>query len=199
MPRIVDHDERRDAIAEAACKAIAKEGIDAVTLTQIGEAANCTTGAITHYFADKDAVMQAALECATQRMNTRMAEAVERDPTDLRGFLASTLPIQKESREGTKVWYSFWTRTFSSTALSRRQRTMHVRWYNKIVERLEAVRDSGLLKEDIDIPFEAETLAALINGIGLRSVLDARQWPADRQLAHLDSYLEKILVESGGH
>jgi AcrR family transcriptional regulator len=194
MPRIVDHDARRDAIAEAACKAIARQGIDGVTLTQVGAEAGCTTGAITHYFADKDAVMLAALECATDRLNARMARAILRDPTDLRGFLAESLPIHRESREGTKVWYSFWTRTFASPALNRRQRGMHVRWCNKIAERLMIAREAGLLADDIDIAFEAETLAALINGIGIRAVLDARQWPASRQLAHLDSYLAKILI-----
>jgi hypothetical protein len=136
------------------------------------------------------------LECATNRLNARMAKAIERDPTDLRGFLAESLPIHGESREGTKVWYSFWTRTFSSQALNRRQRNMHVRWYNKIVERLQVARRAGLLADDIDIAFEAESIAALINGIGLRSVLDTRQWPANRQLAHLDSYLARILIQA---
>jgi len=197
MPRIVDHEARREAIAEAACKAIARQGLDSVTLNQVGDEAGCTTGAITHYFADKDAVMLAALECATDRLNARMVRAIERDPTDLRGFLAESLPIHRESQEGTKVWYSFWTRSFASPTLNRRQRAMHVRWFDKIVERLTVARDAGLLVDGVDIPFEAETIAALINGIGIRAVLDARQWPASRQLAHLDSYLSTLLIGKG--
>ena len=111
MPRVVDHDQRREAIAAAACKAIAQHGIDSVTLGDIGNQADCTTGAITHYFADKDAVMLAALELVIQRLYRRMARAVERDPTDIRDFLAETIPIHRESRNGIKVWFSFWTRT----------------------------------------------------------------------------------------
>ena len=67
---------------------------------------------------------------------------------------------------------------------------MHVHWFNTLVERLTVAQDAGLLRPDLDIAFEAETIAALINGIGLRAVLDAREWPASRQLAHLDSYLD---------
>ena len=197
MPRVVDHDERREAIAAAACKAIARHGIDSVTLGDIGSQADCTTGAITHYFADKDAVMLAALDLVIQRLYRRMTKAVERDPTDLRGFLAETMPIHRESRDGIKVWFSFWTRTFSSRALNRRQRAMHVRWFDALTERLAVARDAGLLKPGVDIPFEAETIAALINGIGLRAVLDAKEWPAERQLAHLDAYLDRISVPSG--
>ena len=195
MPRVVDHDQRREAIAAAACKAIARQGIDAVTLGDIGVQADCTTGAITHYFADKDAVLLAALDLVIQRLNRRMARAVEHDPVDLRAFLAESLPTRRESREGIKVWYSFWTRTFSSAALTRRQREMHIRWYDRLIERLTLVADAGRLKPDVDIAFEAETIAALVNGIGLRSVLDAKEWPAERQLAHLDAYLDRILVQ----
>lgn len=195
MPRVVDHDQRREAIAAAACKAIARRGIDAVTLGDIGDQADCTTGAITHYFADKDAVLLAALDLVIQRLNHRMARAVENDPADLRAFLAESLPLRRESREGIKVWYSFWTRTFSSAALNRRQRQMHMRWFDRLVERLNLVASAGRLEHDVDIAFEAETIAALINGIGLRAVLDAREWPAERQLAHLDAYLDKILVQ----
>ncbi len=176
---------------------IARQGIDAVTLGDIGAQAACTTGAITHYFADKDAVMLAALDLVIQRLNRRMARAVEEDPVDLRGFLAETLPLHRESREGIKVWYSFWTRTFSSAALNRRQRDMHVRWFNTLVERLNLVADAGLLAPDVDIAFEAETIVALVNGIGLRAVLDAKEWPAERQVAHLNAYLDKILVQPG--
>lgn len=195
MPRVVDHDQRREAIAAAACKAIARQGIDAVTLGDIGDQADCTTGAITHYFADKDAVMLAALDLVIQRLYRRMSRAVERDPTDLRGFLAETMPLRPQSRDGIKVWFSFWTRTFSNRALNRRQREMHVRWFNELTERLSVMEAAGLLRPGIDIAFETETIAALINGIGLRAVLDAKDWPADRQLAHLDAYLEKILVQ----
>ncbi len=195
MPRVVDHDQRREAIAAAACKAIARQGIDAVTLGDIGDHADCTTGAITHYFADKDAVMLAALDLVIQRLYRRMSRAVERDPTDLRGFLAETMPLRPQSRDGIKVWFSFWTRTFSSRALNRRQREMHVRWFNALTERLSVMDNAGLLRPGVDIAFETETIAALINGIGLRAVLDAREWPAERQLAHLDAYLEKILVQ----
>lgn len=194
MPRVVDHDQRREAIAAAACKAIARHGIDSVTLGDIGDQADCTTGAITHYFADKDAVMLAALELVIQRLYRRMSRAIERDPADIRGFLAETMPIRQESRDGIKVWFSFWIRTFSSPALNRRQRAMHVRWFNALVERLTAAQDAGVLRPDLDIAFEAETIAALINGIGLRAVLDAKEWPAQRQLAHLNSYLDKIFV-----
>ena len=53
MPKIVDHDERRDLIARAACEVISRVPLDRITLREIANAAGWTTGAVTHYFADK--------------------------------------------------------------------------------------------------------------------------------------------------
>ena len=61
MPKIVDRVERRAAIAAAAADAIADEGIEAVTMKGIAARAGVTTGAVTHYFDDKQEVILAAL------------------------------------------------------------------------------------------------------------------------------------------
>lgn len=72
MPKIVDHQQRRDAIARAASKVIAHRGLEATKLTDIGKEAGVTTGAIRHYFEDKEAVLIAALEYAYTSSVKRM-------------------------------------------------------------------------------------------------------------------------------
>ena len=62
MPKIVDHDQRRTEIAAAAARAIDEQGLDKVRLVDVARRASCTTGAVSHYFQDKDAVLGAALE-----------------------------------------------------------------------------------------------------------------------------------------
>src|SRR5690606_7429774 len=62
MPKKIDHDERRRDIARAAIAVIGEQGIDNTRLVDVARAANATTGTITHYFEDKDAVLLAALD-----------------------------------------------------------------------------------------------------------------------------------------
>lgn len=197
MPRIVDHDSRRAEIAEAACRVIAQGGIEALKLTDVGAAAGCTTGAITHYFADKNAVLLAALDHAVAAMNARLERRLLRAPDDVVGFFSETLPIGRRGRDEIVVWYSFWARALSDPSLVRRQRAMHRRWRAQVERCLAAMEERGELPSAQDPAERAEGLCAVINGIGLRASLDPGEWPATRQIAQLRRYLALLAADSG--
>ena len=197
MPRIVDHDSRRSAIAAAACRVIAQRGIDGLKLTDVGTAAGCTTGAITHYFADKNAVLVAALDHAIGAMNLRIERRLARAPGDVLGFLSETLPIGSRGRAEIVVWYSFWARALSDPALMRRQRGMHKRWRAQVGRCLAGMAERGEIAPADDPVEQAEGLCAVINGIGLRASLDPGEWPARRQVGQLRRYLDLLRAGSG--
>lgn len=192
MPRVVDHEARRTEIAAAACQAIAECGIEGVKLTDVGEAAGCTTGAITHYFADKNEVLVAALDHAGATMNVRMERVLARDPDDAVGLLAEALPLDRKGRAEIVVWYSFWSRALADRRLTRRQRAMHRRWLDRVEALLASLAERGEAELAAPLPEEAEALAAMINGIGLRASLDPREWPKARQIAQLRRYLDRL-------
>mgnify|MGYP001173718329 CR=1 FL=1 len=194
MPRIVDHDSRREAIAAAACQVIARTGIEGLTLKDVGAAAGCTTGAITHYFEDKNAVLLAALDYAIGAMNARLERRLKRAPEDVVGFFSETLPIGRKGRDEIVVWYCFWARALSDPALMRRQRAMHKRWRQQVEGCLAAMAERGEIAPADDPVEQAEALCAIINGIGLRASLDPGEWPARRQTAQLERHLDLLRV-----
>ena len=57
-----DLDARRRDVAEATLSVIAQSGLDGATLRAIAREASCTTGVLSHYFANKDDVLAFALE-----------------------------------------------------------------------------------------------------------------------------------------
>src|SRR5919112_1340794 len=75
MPRVVDHDERRERIAEAAWRIIEREGPDGANLRQIARETGHTTGVVTHYFRDKRELMAFAFGLVVDRSTSRMARA----------------------------------------------------------------------------------------------------------------------------
>ena len=97
MPKIVDHDERRATISTAAADLIAEEGIEAATMKRIGARAGGTTGAVTHYFVDKDDVVLAALLLVDGSMQRRFTTALETAATPVDALLAA-LPNDEETR-----------------------------------------------------------------------------------------------------
>ena len=192
MPRIVDHDARRGELAAAACKAIARHGIDGAKLTHIGEVAGWTTGAITHYFADKNALFLAAFDHATQSTYRRMDERLDRDKTDYFGYICEALPLHRKHRSEYVAYYMLWFRGMSDRVTARRQRAFHAIWLSKVKACLIGMRDHGEIELDEDIDQEVEALSAIMNGITLRATLDPAEWPAARQIEQLRRYFDRI-------
>lgn len=56
-------ERQRRWIAEATCRLVAEHGLDAVTMRRVASELGSTTGLVTHYFPQKEALLQAAL-CA---------------------------------------------------------------------------------------------------------------------------------------
>src|SRR6478752_1943006 len=77
MPKIVDHDERRAHIADAAMQVIIRVGFDRVTMREIATEAGYAHGAIARYFPDKQSLLVAAFLRSYQITNDRITERVQ--------------------------------------------------------------------------------------------------------------------------
>ena len=65
MPRKVDWDERRAAVAEAVWRTIQRHGIAHTSIRNIAEESGWTRGVLQLYFRDKDELMLFAFELAS--------------------------------------------------------------------------------------------------------------------------------------
>ncbi|MBW0103982.1 TetR/AcrR family transcriptional regulator, partial [Pseudonocardia sp. KRD291] len=61
MPKIVDHDQRREEILDAAIRVIGTVGIDHATTRAIARESGYSTGVLSHYFEDKDELLRSVL------------------------------------------------------------------------------------------------------------------------------------------
>ena len=95
MPKSVDHSERRRDFVKAAYDTLLKEGLAATTLRRVAKNAGYTTGALVHYFADKDELIRHAMEengkrCPRSEWNRWQTQKRGRDA--LRGLALEALP-----------------------------------------------------------------------------------------------------------
>src|SRR5499427_5103765 len=72
VPKIVDHDQRRDQIALVACRVVAENGFDQATIVRIAREAGYTTGMVAHYFDTKQDIIIAALRLILRRIEERL-------------------------------------------------------------------------------------------------------------------------------
>jgi AcrR family transcriptional regulator len=76
MPKLVDHQERREQIASALMRVAAGQGLEAVSLRHVAAEAGVTSGMVQHYFPSKDSMMAFAMRSASARYEARINQAV---------------------------------------------------------------------------------------------------------------------------
>lgn len=195
MPKIVDHDIQRRAIAEAAIRVIDRVGLDAARLRDVALEGRVTTGAVTHYFASKDDVLEAAMAEVVRRILDRQAgQAQGRQPfAGLIEAAAAFLPLDDDRLRDWRVWFAFWGRA----AVDARYRALHRDYYADITESLTRsltqLRDAGRLRARAEPAILADAVIAAIDGIGVRATHEPESWPPARQVATLRLLLEPIL------
>jgi len=192
MPKIVDHDQRRDSIAQAACEVIARVPLDRITLRDIARASRCTTGAVSHYFADKDEVLAAALDWVIKARKRRLEAEFRDGAPDLRRILCQHLPLDEERLRESRVMCAFIGKAYNDETLSAKRRSRALELHDFFRRTLEYCRTTGSVDPSCDPEEEAELLLDLIMGISMRTSLDPERWSPSKQLEQLDAYLRKL-------
>lgn len=194
MPKQVDHDSRRRLIADAAIRVIDEMGLDAARLRDVARVGDVTTGAVTHYFASKDEVLEAALAEVVRRiLEGEEAVAASGSDGDLIDAICGFLPLTDEARRDWRVWFAFWGRA----VVNERLRALHRYYYAEVTRRLTtalaARKQAGALPPDADPAMLADAVVAIIDGLGVRATLEPDEWPPDRQTATARLMLAPLL------
>ena len=189
MPKVVDVEQRRSEITDAAARLIARAGIDAVTMREVAAEAGWTTGAVTHYFADKrELLLTTFQESLARRRSLRLPDATTSPAERLRASLEGALPLDDARRRHWLVTLACCVQASGDDQLASTQRDAY-REFRDHVGRLavECGLDPGG-----DGRALAERLIATVDGVAIQALFDPAGWPALRQRALLDSLLAGV-------
>jgi len=192
MPKIVDHEKRRHTIAQAAVTVIAEQGLEATKLSTIARVAGMTTGSVTHYFSDKDAVLMAALEMSYDMMFADMDQVAVNTADSFYETIVQALPITPQKRIAMTVWMAFCSRSLTVPDVGRHQTDSHYRWHSKVRQQLRRHCEIHNMVIPDDIDDLCEGITAQINGLIIRSLTEEADWPEARQRKLLKTYLAQI-------
>ncbi|MDQ3317727.1 MAG: TetR family transcriptional regulator C-terminal domain-containing protein [Actinomycetota bacterium] len=196
MPKVVDHEERQREIAGAVWRAVARRGIEAATMREIAEEAGFSTGVLSHYFEDKDALILHALHVSIERAAGRM-ERRGRGATGLgalRSVLREGLPLDDERRGEMRVWIDFWGRATGSEALGREQGRWYALWRSVVRALLEECQRAGEVNPALAVEQEAAALVALVDGIGIQATFEPDRFPPEEQTSLIDGQLGRLVA-----
>jgi AcrR family transcriptional regulator len=199
MPKIVDHAERRAALAAAVWEVASRDGLDAVTMRRVAAAAGWSTGALAHYFDDKEELLVFAFETVADRVGRRIVKAAEhtRDPLELiRVQLVEGLAIDSERRAEVRVWFAFLGLAETRPQLAKAGRDAYRVWRDRVAKTLTSAQRQGVVDDSIDAEREAAALIALVDGLAIQATFDPRAVSAERQLEILDDRLARLAIAS---
>jgi AcrR family transcriptional regulator len=189
MPRVVDHEDRRHELAQAAWRAIVKYGLDGTTTRLIAKESGYSAGVLAHYFESKDEILLEALRISHDGLDKRIRDAVDnKEGFDaLRTFCIEVLPTSEQPTRETHLEMSMWSRALHNDELRSVQRSESSRW-RRLVERL--IVDAQRSGELVDLPPRtiAVLLSAVIDGLSIYALLYPDRFGKAELIEFLDQF-----------
>ncbi|WP_242454074.1 TetR/AcrR family transcriptional regulator [Bailinhaonella thermotolerans] len=180
--RIVDTEERRRRVSQAVWEVMDRAGFAGLTMRAVAEAAGCTTGMVTHYFAGK----REMLAFARARMHERM-DARVRARDGLADVLEESLPLDAERRAETRVWLNFLVAALHDPDLAPDHVDRNRAWQDRIASLIAELNPA------LDASLEAQTLVSLTDGVATLAAADPGRFPPARQREILRHHLSRLL------
>jgi AcrR family transcriptional regulator len=195
MPKVVDHEERRAELGAAVWRLASREGLEALTVRRVAEEAGWSTGAVVHYFSDKEELLLFAFRTVADRVGRRLAAAEERtdEPLELaRAWLVQGLPLDAERQAEVRVWFAFLGLALARPELARAGRLTYRAWRRRVTDLLEEAQRRGQVRADVDCAAAAAALVAVVDGLAVQATFEPRALSGRHQAELVDQHLDAL-------
>lgn len=194
MPVPVDHQARREAIAEAAWRIICRDGLHAVSVRTVAAEVGLSTGSLRHVFATQAELLQFSMELVAERVRARIAAIPEEAPASERieRMVKEILPLDDERVMEAEVWLAFVARSRvepSLRGLVARLDDAQRAWLRAAFAEMFA--EEGVHGRDPD--HEAERLYAIMDGLVLHATATPGSLVADQMVDVLTRHLDELI------
>ncbi|EFE55099.1 transcriptional repressor BetI [Providencia rettgeri DSM 1131] len=192
MPKIGMQSIRKQQLIQATLAVINEVGMQEASFVLIARKAGVSTGIISHYFRDKNGLLEATMRHIQYQLGFAVAirlrmltgaEAKLRIQAIVEGNFDST----QTSEAAMKTWLAFWASSMHQPNLNRLQQVNDRRLYSNLSY------EFGRVLNKADARMAAKGLAALIDGLWLRSALSNEQFPVKDALKITNEYIDMQL------
>ena len=161
-------DSRRRQLVDVTIDSLAELGFVGTTLAQIAGRAGVSPGLVSHYFGDKDGLLDAAFRSLTRRVGDHVRARLRQISTPrarIQAVIDANLSQEEFSQRTGTAWLAFWGQVLQAPSLKRVQ---------SVYQRRTLTNLRCSLKQLVP-PEEAHSLAtmiaAMIDGVWLRAAL----------------------------
>jgi AcrR family transcriptional regulator len=194
VPKIVDHEERRQELVDAAWRVIHREGVEGATVREIAAEAGCSPGSLRYYFPTQAELLAFAMELVAERVHERV-EALEPGRDVLAAVdlaLEQVLPLDAERRTEMEIWLAFSARAQVDPGLREQRDETHAALRQFVRRCLRALEEAGLMHPERSLELETNRLHALIDGLALHGVVTPQTMTPRRARRVLRAHLRTL-------
>ena len=183
VPKLIDHDQRREEIAEATWRVILTRGISAVSIRTVAAQAGISTGSLRHVLPSKSDLLVGAIEHVERRARARIQHHLdEPDPRERAlDVLCELLPLDAERRAEMEVTIALVAEAPGDPRIRRARDENYVVVLDACRRALDRLRLAGLTAPGLDTEQAAVALHALVDGLATHLLVDPS--PAFRRQA----------------
>ncbi|MEQ1887948.1 MAG: TetR/AcrR family transcriptional regulator [Alphaproteobacteria bacterium] len=174
--------DRRQQIIAAAWRVICRDGVSAASLRTIAAEMDATTGLVTRYFPEKQALLLAALDEACQRLCRAIKDASANysKMAQVEAVLLAALPVSPESRAAWRVWLAFIGELAPAPELARAHGVFPGALRQLLVHGLREAQLAGQIAQDTYPPQLADMALSQVVGLAVRGISEPDRYPAEK-------------------
>lgn len=208
VPKVVDAEARRREVVDALFRVAVRDGLQRASLRAVADEVGLNIGSVRHYFASQQELMTFAMRSMLDRLAERLLRRVDdlgdpgsRPAAEERAaaaeLLGELLPLDNRRRAEVTVFLDFITAARTNPALA------DLSWEaakgaRSLVRRiLNRLTSGGAVRAGLDIEAEVVRLTALVDGLGLHSVLHPEQVDGASAARALRDHLESLAPDPG--
>ncbi|WP_025785412.1 TetR/AcrR family transcriptional regulator [Sporosarcina sp. D27] len=194
MPKIVNHDERKNTIAEAMWRVILDKGMEGATVRNIAEEAGLSLGALRYYFKTQDDLLVYAMDLVQERATKRIESVLKKSlsPRELViAIILEIVPVNTTTRIEMEVRFAFvaYVKHRSDTLVVPDDQNLQI-----TENLLYFLEENLLLRPECMMEMETERLYGLIDGLAIHAILDPDRLDSELIRKTIEYHIDSICV-----
>ena len=195
MPKVGMQPIRRSQLIAATLEAIDQVGMADASIAYIARLAGVSNGIISHYFKDKNGLLEATMRHLMQALRDAVAERRQALSDDsprahLRAMIDGNFDDSQVNGPAMKTWLAFWASSMHQPALRRLQRVNDHRLYSNLCGQFHRALPQDQARQ------AARGLASLIDGLWLRGALSGKAFDTAQARRIAYDYLDLQLAKA---
>ena len=204
-PKIIDKDEKRSAIVEAAAEVFAQKGYRAATMEEVSHQAAIAKGTTYLYFKSKKELFLAVFDWYVETMLGQAMEAMKpvegRTLEMLELFMRETLEALEQIRNIFPLSMEFWAASVTGEyrgLFGRHMSQLYDRYRKVVAAMIEQGVAEGAFRPETDSEALASVLVGAIDGLKIQTWLDPELDIFKLGRAFMETFIRGLAPEKEG-